>query len=186
MDPGWPGKSNIYGAKHGNEFNSSAYEHEASDLGLARENNPANAAHPDIAATSFPFQRFQFVQGARPVFSQQTRQASVRKELSTCLTVRTVVGLVVGIADALYGLPTPWARQSKATVDSHLFSKRRHFLWEVRDRFSLEPIHPDLKRLACCCEQSFPLLRYQLMRQLDWRELRRMQDLVRVRIPNPA
>lgn len=104
------------------------------------------------AARSLSLQSFQFIERAWPVFPQQARKTSVRQKLAAGLTDGAVVGFVVGIADALNRRATSWARQTKATMHCHFFPKRGHFLREARDRFSVEPIHPQLKCLARCDE----------------------------------
>src|SRR5687767_11476473 len=43
-----------------------------------------------------------FIQAPRPIVLQQARHRAVRKQSSTGLTPRTIVGLVVGIPDPLH------------------------------------------------------------------------------------
>src|SRR6266550_7652058 len=48
------------------------------------------------------FQCFELVESAGPVCAEESRQASVCEDFSAGLAVGAVVGLVVGVADALY------------------------------------------------------------------------------------
>ena len=50
-------------------------------------------------------ERFEFFQGARPVGSKQAREAAVGEYLASGLARGTVVGFVVGVADALDASP---------------------------------------------------------------------------------
>lgn len=60
-----------------------------------------------------------------PVASQEPRERSIGQELSPRLTTRTVVGLVVGVGDALHGLTARRAGLPVAAVNGHPFTELR-------------------------------------------------------------
>src|ERR1700733_11476215 len=76
------------------------------------------------SAASPPLERLQFIQCSRPVGSQQPRQCPIGKHLAPGLALSAVVGLVVGIADALHRLTASRARQSIAAMHRHILAKR--------------------------------------------------------------
>src|ERR1035438_8876321 len=73
-------------------------------------------------------QGFQFLQRARPVLAEQTREAAVRQHLPPFLAARTIVGFVAGIADALDFLAAARARLAVAPMHGHPFAERGHLL----------------------------------------------------------
>src|SRR5215467_14143979 len=75
-------------------------------------------------------QRLQFIERLRPVRAQQAREATVSKQLASCLAARAVVGLVVRVTDALNLFAAPWTRLAVAAMSSHARAKRRHFFGE--------------------------------------------------------
>ena len=49
-----------------------------------------------------------------------------------------------------------------------------------------QPVDPELQRIARRSEQPFPFVRLQLVRERDRRQLRRVQNLIRIRVANAA
>jgi hypothetical protein len=74
-------------------------------------------------APSATFQRFKFVEGAWPVGSEEAREAAVCEDLAAGLTLSAIVGLVVGVADALDFVATGWARLAVASMNRHAFTE---------------------------------------------------------------
>src|SRR5689334_8998337 len=72
----------------------------------------------------------QLLHRPRPILFQQPRQCAVREEPPFRLTARTVVRLVVAIADALHGRATYGAGETIAAMDRHVVAERRDLLGE--------------------------------------------------------
>jgi hypothetical protein len=89
-------------------------------------------------------QGFQFIQSARPVLSQEPGQAAIRENFSTCLALGTVIRFVVGIANTLNGLTASWAGLSEASMNCHVFPKRRDLLRKILICFLRKPVNPEL------------------------------------------
>src|ERR1041385_5250195 len=66
---------------------------------------------------------FQFFRCLWPIFFEQQGERTIGKQPTTGLTFGTVVGLVIGIADALNFFAADWTGFSKFAVDSHFGSK---------------------------------------------------------------
>src|SRR5713101_7644510 len=79
---------------------------------------------------------------ARPVRAEETRERAVGQELAARLALRAVVGLVVGVADALDGGATVGAGLAVAAVDGHLGPEGRDALGEVASRLAAKPHDP--------------------------------------------
>src|ERR1700722_15723537 len=97
--------------------------------------------HSLLLATS---QRFQFIERSRPVGSEKPRQATVSQHFAAGLTTGAVVGLVIGIANALDLLATARAGLVEASVHSHLRPESRHSFWEFFLGFGLHAVNPEL------------------------------------------
>jgi hypothetical protein len=90
------------------------------------------------------FQGFQLVESAGPVCFEEAGQASVCEDLSAGLALGAVVGLVVGVADALYGLAAGWAGLSEAAVDGHVAAEGGDLLGKVSGGLRVEAVDPEL------------------------------------------
>jgi len=105
------------------------------------------------------FEGFELFEGARPVRSQQTRQAPIRKDLSTGLAPSAVVRFVVRVANAQNLVATPGARLAIASMDRHTFAKCGDLFWKTSLRLGSQAVHPELERFARGNEQPVPLVR---------------------------
>jgi len=71
-------------------------------------------------------------------------------------------------------------------VNGHFLSKRGHLFGKGSFGFGAQPVYPELEGMVGRREQPFPFLRLQLAREGDGRELRRVQDFVRIRVADSA
>ena len=113
------------------------------------------------------FEGFQFVEGAGPVFAQEAGETAVGEDLAVGLALSAVVGLVVGVADALDGLAAGGAGLSEAAVNGHVFAEGCDFFREGLGGFGVEPVDPELEGFAGGGEEALPL---------GWVELRGLLD----------
>jgi hypothetical protein len=93
-----------------------------------------------------------------------------------------VVGLVVGVADALDGLAADGAWLSEATVNGHVFAEGGDLFWEGRQGFGVEATYPEIKRVAGGGEEALPLFGGEFVGEEDGGELGGVEDLVGVRV----
>ncbi len=126
------------------------------------------------------FQCLQLVEGAGPVCAEEAGQASVCEDLSAGLALGAVVRLVVGVADALYGLAAGWARLSETAVDGHVAAEGGDFFGEVAASFGVETVDPELKGVARGGVETLPLFAREFVRELDGGEAGGVEDLVGV------
>ncbi len=84
--------------------------------------------------------------------------------------MRAVVGLVVGVANALNGSAAHRTGKVEAPMNGHLRTKSRNLLGEGRRGFGIEAVDPELQRIACGVEEALPLLWCELMSLKDGRE----------------
>ena len=170
----------------------------------ARDTNPAisagSAASLSLAKPAFCVKSSATSRSANHFFFKASNSSSVRgqsepssrdrlRSASTFPPVwhlRTVVGLVVGIANPLHLITASRTRQIEPPMHRHLRPEGRHLLRKALSRLGSKSIHPYRHRRACRRKQPLPLFRFQLVRLRDWRKLRRMQNLVGIRIPYPA
>src|SRR6185437_11228960 len=83
---------------------------------------PAAAAFVQAVRLS-PLERLQFVQGARPVRSQQPRQTAVDEILAPGLAAGTIVGFIIGVANALNLCATSGTWFPIAPMNSHALAE---------------------------------------------------------------
>src|SRR5580698_7654860 len=104
-------------------------------------------AAPDFrpVSSSFPLQGFEFIHGARPIFSQQPRQAAIRENFSAGLAACAVVRFFVGVANPQDFVAASRAGLAVAPVNRHIFSKCGDFLGESLRCLSAEMFNPELK-----------------------------------------
>jgi hypothetical protein len=67
-------------------------------------------------------------------------------------------------------------------VNRHILAKRGHLFGKAGFRLCAQPVYPEPEGIARRSEQPFPLVRLQLVRERDRRQLRRVQDLIRIRV----
>jgi hypothetical protein len=132
------------------------------------------------------FQCFQLVEGAGPVCAEEAGQASVCEDFAAGLALGAVVGLVVGVADALDGLAAGWAWLAEATVDGHVVAEGGDFLGKVLAGFGVEAIDPELEGVAGGGEEARPLFAGEFAGELDRGEVRGVEDLVGVGVADAA
>jgi len=70
-----------------------------------------------------------------------------------------VVGLVVGVADALDGLAAGGAGLAEASVDGHVFAEGCDFFGEGFGGFGVEAVDPELHDVAGGVVEALPLIR---------------------------
>ncbi len=91
-----------------------------------------------------------------------------------------VVGLVVGVADALDGLAASGAGLAEASVDGHIFAEGGDFFGEGLSGFGVEAVDPELEGFASGGEEALPLLGGEFVGEEDGREAGGVEDLVGV------
>ena len=118
--------------------------------------------------------------------AEQARKAAVGQHLAAGLAGGAVVGFVVGIADALDGRAAARAGLAEAAVDGHLGAERGdpsgNFFLASATRRSIQ----EVKRERVAVEKALPLVRLELVRERDGRELRGVKDLVGVGVAHAA
>ena len=88
---------------------------------------------------------FEFFEGFGPVFLQKEGEGAVGEEFAGGLAVRTVVGFVVGVADALDFCAAIWTRFAKAAMDGHAFAEGCDVFGEGVAGFGAEFVDPFAK-----------------------------------------
>src|SRR5438067_73596 len=135
------------------------------------------------ASTSAPRQ---FVDRLRPILFEQARQRAVGEQLTVGLAARTIVGLVVGVADALDGRAADGARFSKFSVHGHLIAERGDLRREIAGRFRSQTIGPFDEHYTRRVEQASNLFFTEAPGVLNRRQPGAMENLVRVGVTNAA
>ena len=100
-------------------------------------------------ASLFLSQRFKLVERAGPVGAEQAGEAAVGEDFAASLADGAVVGLVVGVADALDRRAALGAREIEAAVDGHLGTEGGDLLGEFGGCFGVEAVDPGLQGCAC-------------------------------------
>src|ERR1017187_6853022 len=137
-------------------------------------------------ARSMPPQILQFIERARPVGAQEPGKAAIGEHPAAGLASRAVVRFVVRIAYAENLRAAPPARFSVAPMNGHAFAKRSDLLREPRARLRRQAPGPHFERAATRREEPVPFLVRQLAGQSEGRESGRVENLVRVRVPDAA
>lgn len=125
-------------------------------------------------------------ESVRPVIVQGARDAAVRRQPSLVLAESAVVGLAVGVRDALHGRAAVRARLSVAAIHGHFRAERRHLLRATVTGLHAQALDPLLENGLRRGERSRDRLVVQALREQRRRETRAVQDLVRVRVPMPS
>ena len=129
---------------------------------------------------------FHPVKGAREVRAQQPGETSVSQDLSAGLAASTVVGFVVGVANALDGITAARAGLAEAAMYRHLRAKRCDLFGEAPFRFGPETGYPKFQRGACGSEEAVPFFRCQFLCAGHGGKLCGVQNLVGIGIADAA
>ena len=81
---------------------------------------------------------------------------AIREQLSARLAPRTIIRLVVGVANPLDLLPAPRTRLPELSMHRHLLAKRRHLLRKPIAGLRAQPVDPQLQRLPASPETAAP------------------------------
>src|SRR5205085_859590 len=135
------------------------------------------------ASTSAPRQ---FVDRLRPILFEQARQRAVDEQLTVGLAARTIVGLVVGVADALDGRAADGARFSKFSVHGHLIAERGDLRREIAGRLRSQTIGAFDEHSARRVEKASNLFFVETSGVLDRRQPGAMKNLIRVGVTDAA
>ena len=133
-----------------------------------------------------PRETLELVDGLRPVLPEQAREGAIGQQLAAGLAARAVVGLVVGVADALDGGAADRARLPVAAVHRHVRAKGGHLLGEVVAVVGAQPGDPVGKRRAGRLVQARDLFRRELVGHGERRQARAVQDLVGIGVADAA
>src|ERR1700678_3925165 len=135
---------------------------------------------------SLPCQQFKLFWSSRPVLAQQSRQRPIRKQLSSRLAIWAVIGFIGCVSYALNLRLTPQARLFVSAVHRHFRTKRRNFFRKLAARLLPQPLGPPRQIVAHCRIQALNLLRLELLRQCERRELRFKKNLIGIGIADAA
>src|SRR5436190_23033429 len=116
-----------------------------------------------------------------PILLEQARQRAVGEQAAVRLAARTVVRLVVGIADSLHLGLANGAWLAVLAVHGHLVVKRRDLAREVAMRLLAQSVEPCREHLARNREQARRLLGGQTASQCHARQAPSIDNLVRLR-----
>src|SRR5229473_1146392 len=128
----------------------------------------------------------ELLERARPVRSQEPGQTAIGKNFSASLASSTIIRFVVGVANPLNLFSTSGAGLAIASVNGHILAKRSDVFGKATFCLSAQAVYPEPDCVARGSEQPFPLARPELVRERDRRQLRGMQDLVRIGIADAA
>src|SRR5688572_32032077 len=92
--------------------------------------------------SSAPLFQLELFNRARPVVFQQPRQRTVRENLAARLTSRAIVGLVLGVADALHCGSAYRAGLAEPAMHRHAFAKRGDTFGEGSARLGAQVLRP--------------------------------------------
>src|SRR5262249_9796033 len=110
---------------------------------------------------------FELLEAPRPVLLEEARQRAIRQEPPSGLAGGAVVGLVVGVDDALDRRAAVRARLPVATVDGHPLPEGGHLLGESIARLLAQPIGPRPEHGAGRLVESPDLVLVELLRERD-------------------
>ncbi len=131
---------------------------------------------------SLSLDRFKLVECAGPVGSEETREAAVGEDSAAGLAGGAVVGLVVGVADALDRRGAAWAWEIEAAVNGHIRTEGGDLLGETLLGFLVEAIDPGPERVSRGFVELLHLRVGELARLREWGELCGVEDLVGVSV----
>ena len=128
----------------------------------------------------------ELVDRTRGVAFEESREATIGKQLPARLAACAIICFVVGVPDALHGRLATRAGLAELSMDGHLFAKRRHLAWKSATRFFTQTIDPKLERGPRRLIEALPLLVLEFLRQREWREHRGVQNFIGVGIADAA
>jgi hypothetical protein len=165
---------------------------------MEMEGNDGPNATPDFEAgdkvLSRQFERggstalegFEFVEGAGPVGAEEAGETTVGEDFAAGLAMGAVVGLVVGVADALDGLAAAGAGLAIAAMNGHFRTEGGDFLREALLGFSAEAVDPESESGAGGGEEAVPVFGLKFGGKREGRELGCVEDFVGVGIADAA
>src|SRR5690606_30452488 len=128
----------------------------------------------------------QLVEGPRPILPEKSRKGPVRQQLTASLAGRAVIRLVVRVLDPLDRGSAPRAGLAVAAVNRDPRVERRELRREIRACLFDEEVGPPAERRAGALVQPLDLGVVGPGREAGRGELRLVEDLVRVRVPDAA
>src|SRR5262245_25010229 len=117
---------------------------------------------------------------ARPIGAEKARERAIGQQSSAGLAAGAVVGLVLGIHDALHRRSTHGTGLLVTAVHRHLGAKGGHALGKIRPALRAQTLGPLHEHGARSLTKTGDLLIRQLAREDERRQTRAMQDLVRI------
>ena len=128
----------------------------------------------------------QLVERSRPIIFQQPRQRAVGEDAASGLAARAVVGLVVGVADPLYGGAADRARFAEPAVDGHARAERRDFLGKAVAGLGAESLDPFEENLTRGGIEPLDLARAPASARGPAARAGAMEDLVGIGVADAA
>lgn len=138
------------------------------------------------AVSSLPHAVLELLERTRPVLLQQAGEGAVGEKPSAGLTGRAVVGLVSGIDDSLDRRAAHGTGLAMAPVHGHLVVERSDPFGELLSRLAPQPVGPVDQGSPDGLVEPHDLFSAQGIRQLERRQSRAVQDLVRVGVADAA
>jgi hypothetical protein len=135
---------------------------------------------------SVALEGFEFVEGAGPVGAEEAGEATIGEDFAAGLAMGAVVGLVVGVADALDGLAATGAGLAKAAMDRHFRAEGGDFFREALLGFSAETVDPESEGGAGGGEEAVPVFGLEFGSEREGRELGGVEDFVGVGVADTA
>src|SRR5712692_4885741 len=135
---------------------------------------------------SLPSKQFKLLRSSRPVLAQQSRQSAIGKQLTPGLAVRTVVGFVGRVTDALDLFLAARTRFLVSPMHRHFRTKRCDFLGKLVAGQLPQAIGPSAKVVAHRRKKTLDLFRLESLSESEWRKARFEKNLVRVSVADPA
>src|SRR5687768_12877229 len=147
------------------------------------ERDPWPLERRPVSARKLPLE---LLDPLRPILLEQPRERAVGEQSPLGLATRTVVRLVVRIANALDGGPAHGTRLAVLPVHSHFRAKRRHFLRKLAISLRTKALHPfaqyGLRRVV----DPADLLVGESRRERHRRHAAAVENLVRVGVTDAA
>src|SRR5216684_5907421 len=132
----------------------------------------------------FPF--FHLFQRPGPVFAQQAAEGAVGKQLSPGLATDTIVGLVGGIANALYPFSAARAGLTITSMDGHAVAEGGYFLRKFFSGFETQTAGPLVQRVTRGLVEAGDFFAGQPPGQFYRGELRLEKNLIGVCVTDTA
>src|SRR5712692_1575391 len=135
---------------------------------------------------SLPSKQVKLLRSSRPVLAQQSRQSAIGKQLTPGLAVRTVVGFVGRVTDALDLFLAARTRFLVSPMHRHFRTKRRDFLGKLVAGQLPQAVGPLDEAVANRRIETRDLFGFQLLRQQKWRKSRFEKNFVGVSMADSA